>query len=127
MHYAGQATCICEQSSVDMVLARLSHCGVGNIVGSVNVVSLEGSMFSKASMDLFKEEQIAVSPIGGIDTKAESTKFLTKEEEEAAAEEKRMFLEAASQIRVEQVVEQIKVSIYTVDDLSQLLLPPSNV
>lgn len=99
--------CLCEKDSVDMVMGRLAHCGVGNIIGSVNVVSLDTSMFSKASADLLKEEMpcsgSAENPAG------HNTSQITHEEEEEEEDRRKMFMDTASKLRVEQVVEQIKV------------------
>ena len=103
-----QALCVCDNTSIDMVLGRLAHCGVGNIIGSVNVVSLESSMFSKASTDMLKEDL----PIAGTEdsTGIDGMNVLSKDDESDDEEEQRkLFMETASQLRVEQVVEQIKV------------------
>lgn len=99
---------MCDNASIDMVLGRLAHCGVGNIIGSVNVVSLESSMFSKAATDMLKEDL----PVLGTEDSAgiEGMNALSKDDDSDAEEEQRkLFMETASQLRVEQVVEQIKV------------------
>jgi hypothetical protein len=43
-----QALCICEKGpNIDMIIAKLSHIGVGSLVGSINVIGLESSKFYK--------------------------------------------------------------------------------
>lgn len=91
-----------------MVLGRLAHCGVGNIVGSINVLSLDTSMFSKASTDLLKEEL----PIpAGITEDGENGADKDGSCDDEEEEQRKLFRETASQLRVEQVVEQITVYI----------------
>ena len=40
--------CIVEREMVDQVIARLAYYGVGNLVGSINVLTLESSKFFRA-------------------------------------------------------------------------------
>ena len=67
-----------------MIVAKLAYIGVGSLVGSVNVIGLETCKYKAI------EEDIEAGPVE------------TKEDE-------KMFLEVASQIRVEQIVEIIEV------------------
>jgi hypothetical protein len=47
---------VCESgASVDMVIGRLGHIGVGTLVGSVNVIALESSKFSKKTDEINEE------------------------------------------------------------------------
>lgn len=79
-----QALCVCERGSIDMIIAKLAYIGVGSLVGSVNVIGLETCKYKAITEDI-------EAPIE------------TKEDE-------KMFLEVASQIRVEQIVEIIEVA-----------------
>lgn len=94
-----------------MVVGRLAHCGVGNICGSINILSLDTSMYSKASTDLMKDDL----PTSGPNTTGEepdgegNDNDGSSSSDEDAAEQRKMFRETASQLRVEQVVEQITV------------------
>lgn len=69
-----------------MIVAKLAYIGVGSLVGSVNVIGLETCKYKAI------EEDIEAGPVE------------TKEDE-------KMFLEVASQIRVEQIVEIIEVTV----------------
>lgn len=88
-------------------MARLANCGVGNTVGSINVLSLDVSVFSKASTDLLKEGQPMRAGI--TDDKKCLAAADDSSYDEEGEEQKKLFRETASQLRVQQVVEQITV------------------
>lgn len=91
--------CICGRESIDQVIARMAFFGVGNLVGSINVLSLESTKFYR--------------PLVTKDTKEPSSTSTDAAQDADMAEQvqrkKKIINEAASQIRVEQVVESIKV------------------
>lgn len=128
---------------MDVVIAHLAHIGVGTLVGNVNVMSLESSKFYRKTPEELREEQrlakeqdaLAESEHegeGGVlegekkkevvcvsgEGEAIGEEKVNEEDKEKAA--KKIFLEAASQIRVEQIVEQIEVSEW--NELVYLLL-----
>jgi hypothetical protein len=103
-----QAVCVCDKDSIDMVMGRLAHCGVGNICGSINILSLDTSMYSKAATDMLKDD-VPANATGDAEDAHEDGESSSSDEEEA--EQRKMFRETASQLRVEQVVEKIRVCI----------------
>eukprot|EP00602_Paraphysomonas_sp_CaronLab_P002994 CAMPEP_0185032222 /NCGR_PEP_ID=MMETSP1103-20130426/20149_1 /TAXON_ID=36769 /ORGANISM="Paraphysomonas bandaiensis, Strain Caron Lab Isolate" /LENGTH=662 /DNA_ID=CAMNT_0027568037 /DNA_START=53 /DNA_END=2041 /DNA_ORIENTATION=+ len=117
-----QVMFVCEKGvDVDMVMAHLGHIGVGSLVGNVDILPLESCKFYKRPVDTAKtEEAKRDAQSDSVDSEDE------KEKEEKAAEaekEKKLFMEAASQIRVEQIVEQIHSSAtFSFDYLSLLLI-----
>lgn len=131
-----QAMFICnEGENADMVITRLAHVGIGSLVGSVNVVSLETSKFYKQpppapiAAPEEKETTLLLNP----NTKTESTK-LEEEEREAKLEEekqeaiqRKQFLAAASRIRVEQIIETIEAGAVMRLDYLALLIVSSTI
>jgi hypothetical protein len=128
-----QVSFVCERGDVDVVIAHLAHIGVGTLVGNVNVMSLESSKFYRKTAEELREElrvakqaeQAENEAEGGEDKvqegeskegagapvgEAEGKGGEEKEEDDRDKAAKKIFLEAASQIRVEQIVEQIEVS-----------------
>ena len=55
-----QAMCVCERMDVDIVIARLAYYGVGNIVGSINVLNLEAAKFLARPTKSKEEQQLQV-------------------------------------------------------------------
>lgn len=115
-----KAMCICERDSVDMVMARLAFYGVGNLVGSISVLSLESSKFFRPpkpvtipSAPSNVSNQVTDEEVGGGEGKTAmetaAAAAAAAEEAELAQKKKTMIGEVASQIRVEQVVESIEV------------------
>lgn len=115
-----QAMCICEKESIDEVIARLAFFGVGNLVGSINVLSLESTKFyrpPKPEPSTTKEgQELPPASVNSTGAEAPLSPAAAAQEAELAEQvqkKKRMVMEAASQIRVEQVVESIKVQYVT--------------
>lgn len=123
-----QAMCICERDGVDQVMARLAYYGVGNIVGSINVLSLESSKFFRSpkpitpsASNVTEVNQMVDIESGHLDANALEANGKTDldvvaaaaaaaaEEAEQTQRKKTLIGEVASQIRVEQVVESIQV------------------
>ena len=118
--------CICEKENVDTVIARLAFYGVGNLVGSINVLSLESSKFFRPPPKVVaplaipgvneKDNENNETEAGGQEADPDSLEAAAaaaaQEEAEAEATRKKKIMigEAASQIRVEQVVETIEVT-----------------
>ena len=95
---------ICEKGrSVDMVMAKLTHIGIGSLVGSINVVGLESSKFYKPP----KDDTVDLPH----DIEANRSTVLSHHGiHDSEAAKRKLFLDVASKIRVEQVVEIIEVS-----------------
>ena len=124
--------CICEKENVDTVIARLAFYGVGNLVGSINVLSLESSKFFRPPPKLVaplaipgmsekdNENNETETEAGGQEADPDSLEAAAaaaaQEEAEAEATRKKKIMigEAASQIRVEQVVETIEVTVLSI-------------
>jgi hypothetical protein len=102
---------VCERDKIDIVIASLAYYGVGNILGSVNVLNLETSKFTKP-LRFFDEEETSemkemeIKPVD-VEMGLQSSNDLNEEDNRNM--EKKIFMEVASQMRVEQVVEQIEV------------------
>jgi len=126
-----QAMFICnEGENADMVITRLAHVGIGSLVGSVNVVSLETSKFYKRPpppTPAADEKADLLNP----NTKSESATLEEEdkdsEEEERQAQERKLFLAAASRIRVEQIVETITAGAVMRFDYLSLLTVSSTI
>lgn len=105
--------CICERDGVDLVMARLAFYGVGNIVGSINVLALESSKFFRPPKPVSSAPSNVSTAAGDLESAdglaAVEAAAAAAEEAEAAHKKRTMIGEVASQIRVEQVVESIEV------------------
>jgi hypothetical protein len=113
---------------VDTVMARLAFYGVGNLVGSINVLSLESSKFLRAPKpvtptasqtdlnstrsghETTKPGDIEADGGGDLSPIDAAAAAASAAEQEQTQRKKTLIGEVASQIRVEQVVEAIEVS-----------------
>jgi len=131
-----QATVLCEREYVDEVAARVELIGIGSLIGSISVVSLDASRCAKpfriSEVSVAARDEVSRIAINNSnkDTKGSAAAALSAEQQApppvAVSKNhlsgKSVFMDVTGQLQIERVVEQIRASAVLNFDYLNLLL-----